>query len=355
MDELTGPVLIVGAGLIGTSIGLALAQRGIATYVRDADDTTARIAASRGAGSTNRSVVDPELVVVAVPPVALASQIAAALAEFPEATVTDVGSVKAQLLEELRLSGMRLDRYVGSHPMAGSERSGPLAARADLFEGRAWAVVARADCDPEAVRAQQALVLACGAVAVPMAPEEHDRAVALISHLPHVAAALVAQQLADAPQSHLALSGSGVRDVTRIAAGDPLLWEQILLGNAEALRGMLEQLRGALDALISSLAEGDGAALRRYLALGAAGAAAIPGKHGGVTVSTETVVVAVPDTPGALANLFGAVSGAGVNIEDVRIDHDTGRPAGHVELVVASELVEALMATLAGAGWHVER
>lgn len=350
-----GPVLVVGTGLIGTSIGLALARRGIATYLRDADPTTAHVAASRGAGSDGPLPEPPTLVVVATPPETLATEIAAALAAFPDAAVTDVGSVKTRPFEELAESGVAVQRYVGSHPMAGSERSGPFAAAADLFDGRAWALVVRSDCDPVAADAVAELIAACGAVAVPLDNRDHDLAVARISHLPHVAAALVAGQLAEAPAAHLALSGQGVRDVTRIAAGDPTLWRQILTGNAAAVTELLRRLRGDIDDLLDSLAAADEAGVERLLEAGAVGVAAIPGKHGGPSLELAGVTVAIPDAPGALAALFADVESAGVNIEDVRIDHDPARDFGLVEIDVAAGVAAGLVAALTDRGWAVHR
>ncbi|MBA3311227.1 MAG: prephenate dehydrogenase/arogenate dehydrogenase family protein, partial [Nocardioidaceae bacterium] len=144
--RLPGPVLVVGAGLVGSSVGLALVRAGVDVFVSDADPTVAHVAASRGAGSDSPLSVQPAVVVVATPPDHLGAEIAVALRTYPTAVVTDVGSVKAKPLAELVDSGVELRRYVGGHPIAGSERSGPLAAAADLFDGRAWAVVPRAGC-----------------------------------------------------------------------------------------------------------------------------------------------------------------------------------------------------------------
>jgi prephenate dehydrogenase len=353
--EVADPVLIVGTGLIGTSIGLALRRHGTATYLRDADPTVAHIAASRGAGNDQPLPEQPQLVVVATPPDSLAAVIARSLVEFPLATVTDVGSVKSQAYEDLLARGLPLDRYVGSHPMAGSERSGPFAASADLFEGRSWALVLRDDSDPEAARKVTALVTACGAVAVPLDTYQHDRAVALVSHVPHVAAALVARQLAHAAAEDLRLSGPGVRDVTRIAAGDPALWRQILTANAAAVTQLLSRLRNDLDEMIESLSTREGSRVESLLAGGVVGAASVPGKHGGPSVELAAVTVAIPDAPGALARLFADVDAAKVNIEDVRIDHDPARAYGLVELDVMASAVDGLGAALTGRGWTLHR
>ncbi len=350
---LDGPVLIVGCGLIGTSIGLALRAHDVTVHLRDADPTVAHIAASRGAGSDDPPGADPELVVIATPPDSLADEIARALGDYPESTVTDVGSVKAEPVRQLLDRGVDLRRYVGSHPMAGSERSGPLAASVDMFEGRSWAVVRRAESTADSVAVVSALVALCGAVAVPMDSVEHDRAVALVSHVPHVAAALVARRLAGAPPRTLALSGPGVRDVTRIAAGKPVLWRQILIANRDAVTELVAELRGDVDDLLDALISVDGERVEALLVGGVAGAAAIPGKHGGPSSPLDAVTVAVPDTPGALAELFTDVGAAGVNIEDVRIDHDPARAFGLVDLDVAASVVGELVVALTARGWSV--
>ena len=351
-SELTGPVLVVGAGLLGTSVGLALQAHDVEVLLSDVNEENLRTASGLGAGRVVAELPEIQLVVVAVPPDHLAAAIAAALEET-SAVVTDVGSVKSGPLAAVSalVGPQRLQRYVGSHPMAGSERSGPLAASAVLFNGRPWALVPHADASPEAVALVRALALTCGATPFTFTPEEHDQAVARTSHMPHVVAALVAGTLADAPQEHLVLSGQGVRDVTRIAAGDPRLWEQILTANAAALTDLLRQMRTDLDGLVAALESGSRPALNGILGRGVAGTAVIPGKHGGPAVSETGVFVVVPDHPGELARLFADVGQIGVNIEDVRIDHDPGRPVGLVELTVASDRAEHLLASLEARGW----
>ncbi len=355
MSELRGPVLVVGAGLLGTSVGLALRARGLEVLLRDVNDEHLRTASGLGAGTpTNGAPVAPELVVVAVPPDHLAEAIAEALTTT-HAVVTDVGSVKGQPLARVAdlVPADALTRYVGSHPMAGSERSGPLAASSLLFDGRPWAVAPHASSDPGATALVTALAEACGATAFAFTPDEHDAAVARTSHVPHVMAALVAGALADAPAEHLSLSGQGVRDVTRIAAGDPALWQQILTANATALGGLLREVRDRLDGVLDALDAGSREALGDVLGKGVAGTAAIPGKHGGPTLPVEGVFVGVPDHPGELARLFADCGDIGVNIEDVRIDHDPGRPVGLTELTVAEDAADRLRTALEERGWSV--
>jgi prephenate dehydrogenase len=351
------PVHVIGAGMLGTSIGLALRRAGVEVWLSDAVDDHVRTAAGLGAGVPAPAGGSPALVVVSVPPTAIAGVVADALATG--AVVTDVGSVKGQPLAEVAglVDAEALTRYVGSHPMAGSERSGPLAGSSALFDGRPWAVTAHETATAEAIAAVEGLAEACGAVTVRMTPAQHDQAVARTSHLPHLMAVLVAGQLAGADRDQLSLSGQGVRDVTRIAGGDPALWQQIIVGNAGAVRALLDDVRRDLDGLITLLDDplDDPAGLDRVLRRGVIGTEAIPGKHGGRPQEMEPVYVAVPDHPGELARLFSDVGEIGTNIEDIRIDHDPGRPVGLVELLVEAGVAAPLRDSLEARNWTVHR
>jgi len=349
-------VEIVGVGLVGASIALACRRAGLDVVLSDPSEEHLRTASGLGAGRVRGPEDRPQLVVVAVPPSLLGQCIAEALvATAPYgAVVTDVGSIKsAPLAAVAHLRGV--ERYVGSHPMAGSERSGPLAASASLFDGRPWAITPHPSSSAVAVSLVGQLAHLCGAVAVQMSPDEHDRAVARTSHVPHLLASLAAGRLADAPQRHLALSGQGVRDVTRVAAGDPSLYGQILAGNAEAVLSLLSEVREQLDVVIGAVGSGDRDALEQVLSRGVLGTTMIPGKHGGPVAAIGAVFVSVPDHAGELARLFADAGEIGVNIEDVRIDHDPGRPVGLVELAVAEERVAHLVESLESRGWLTHR
>lgn len=352
---LTGPLLVVGAGLLGTSIGLAATRGGIEVWLADTSRKHVRTATGLGAGAALPEGGVPQLVVVAVPPDHIPDAVVEALASG--AVVTDVGSIKLPPLEAVagRVDAASLSRYVGSHPMAGSERSGPLAASASLFDGRPWAVTPHATAAPAAVQLVEELVALCRAQVVRLSPAEHDRAVARTSHVPHLLAVLAAGRLAAAPPEHVALSGQGVRDVTRIAAGDPELYGQIVRANREAVGELLVEVRGDLDRVIAALASEDAGDLGEVLTRGVAGTRAIPGKHGGPPLVTAPVYIVVPDHPGELARLFADVGEIGVNIEDVRIDHDPGRPVGLVELQVAARSAASLEAALEERGWTAHR
>lgn len=354
-DRLTGPIHVIGAGLLGTSIGLAARRCGITVWLSDANPEHVRTAVSLGAGEAAPVDAVAQLVVVAVPPIHIAELAVAALSTG--AVVTDIGSVKAQPLEQIadHVGESDLARYVGSHPMAGSERSGPLAASAALFDGRPWAVTPHVHADPAAVALVEELVALCGASAVRLSPVEHDLAVARTSHLPHLLAVLAAGQLTDAVPEHLSLSGQGVRDVTRVAAGDPDLYGQIIRANAAVVGELLRSLRGQLDELIGAVDGASAEDLIEILNRGVAGTQIIPGKHGGAPIETGPVFVLVPDHPGELARLFADVGEIGVNVEDLRIDHDPGRPAGLVELLVEASAAERLRSALEARNWTAHR
>ena len=352
----TRPVtVVVGSGLIGASIGRALSVDGYRVHLVDATPSHARVAAGLGAGSA--ASADPAavgLVVVAVPPQAIADVVSDSLRTFPVATVTDVGSVKAGVLASLWDRPVDLARYVGSHPMAGSHHSGPVTADPDLFVDRTWVVTPHRRSTAPALAQVVGLVRACRARLVILDVDEHDAAVARVSHLPHLMAVLMAGHLTTVPEADLVLAGQGLRDVTRVAGSDPGLWQEILGANAGALLGELRGVAAALEAMIEAVqAAPDPAGLRQQLERGFAGTRRIPGKHGTTAMTYEQVVVAIPDTPGALARLFAEVEAAGVNVEDIAIEHDTTRQLGYLTLSVRPERTRPLEVLLRDGGWAV--
>ena len=354
-SPLVGPVHVVGAGLLGTSVGLAAREAGLEVWLTDLNHEHLRTASGLGAGAPAPAEGAAQLTVVAVPPDHICEAVVAALQRG--GVVTDVGSVKGLPLEQVsdQVGEDLLARYVGSHPMAGSERSGPLAATGALFDGRPWAVTPHVHTSPEAVALAEELARVCGAQAIRLSPVEHDRAVARTSHLPHLLAVLTAGQLAEAQPEHLSLSGQGVRDVTRIAAGDPDMWTQILRANHAAVGEILRDVQVELSRLVDVLDAGDEDTLGEILTRGVTGTRAIPGKHGGPALETASVFVSVPDNPGELARLFADVGEIGVNIEDLYIDHDPGRPVGLVELVVQDTAAESLRESLESRKWLTHR
>jgi len=352
-------IAVIGTGLIGTSIALALRERGSTVWLTDSDPAAARLAADLGAGELLPDAPnDPaDVAVIAVPPAAVAATLAEAQARNLAHSYTDVASVKQLPVAQARNQGCDLTSYVPGHPLAGREKHGPAAARADLFLGRTWALCPLPETSQAALQAVTDLVRTCGAVPVRTDPAAHDRWVALISHAPHLVAAAMAARLEEAPGEALDLAGQGLRDVTRIAAGDTALWTQILSGNAAPVAEVLAAVAADLAEAARVLAEDDDSdkAVAALLDRGQAGVARIPGKHGGAPREFAVVQVVIPDQPGELARLFEATGAAGVNIEDVRIEHSPGLPVGVAELSVRPAEAGVLLDALEAGGWPVRR
>jgi prephenate dehydrogenase len=354
--RLTGPVRIVGTGLLGTSVGLALSARGVDVILADVSPASVALAVDYGAGRRARDGDEPELVIVCVPPDVTATIVAAELAAHPDALVTDVASVKVGPLAELIELGADVSRYIGSHPMAGRERSGAISARADLFIGRPWVIAGHDGITYRRAAAVEQLALDLGAIPVEMTAEEHDRNVALVSHVPQVVSSLLARRLGSASDSAVSLAGQGLRDTTRIASSDPELWVQILSANAVPVADILRSFRSDLDAMISALDAPDARGSRRTiaesLAGGNAGVARIPGKHGQSAQFSQLVVI-VDDRPGQLARLLTDIGDAGINMEDLRLEHSPGAQIGLAEISVLPEAEERLAGELVARGWRI--
>lgn len=374
-------VLVIGTGLLGTSVGLALTAAGAGVWLSDPDAQAVDVAVAMGAGQpADAADGPPDLVVVAVPPSVTARVVAEALHMYPDATVTDVASVKAPIIAGLRDVGADLSRFVGGHPMAGREVHGPRAGRADLFDGRPWILTPDAAADPERVQVVAGMVAATGAVMRVLPPEVHDHAVALTSHTPQLVASLMAARLAGADDALVSVSGQGLRDVVRIAASDPGLWSDILITNAAAVVPVLQELQQDLSGVTAALSqalptgkpsaddwspadsptqppgpgpERGGGVVAAVLTRGNTGAGRLPAKHGGEATDYVTVPVVVADEPGSLGRLFLAAGGAGINLEDVRIEHTVGRLTAIAHLSVLPGAGTELRSALERGGWRV--
>lgn len=365
-----GPVLIIGSGLLGASLGLCLRAAGVDVYLEDTSPTALRLAQDIGAGIPFVDVpdVEPNLVIVAAPPDVADVCVVDALTHFEKAIVTDVASVKVAVGNDvLQASESAHDpalasRYVGSHPMAGRERSGAGAADADLFYGRPWVVVPHGSSDPQAVLAVRTLATDVGAVPLELDARTHDASVALVSHVPQLVASLLAARLADAAPEVLGLAGQGLRDTTRIAASDPRLWTAILAGNAGPVVDILKALSLDLSALIvhldaaakrGPLRGGSVGAVNRVMEAGNRGVARIPGKHGGTPSRYAELEVLIPDAPGELGRLFTEFGEIGINIEDLVLEHSAGQAVGLGRIFIdPARLLEA-ETELEKRGWRL--
>ena len=357
--HLDGPVVVIGTGLLGTSIGLGLRGRGVPVFLSDPSPTNQAVAVDIGAGRplTELAGAAPQLVVVAAPPDVTAGVVTTALSDYPDAVVVDIASVKAGILSSLRSSGTDLARYVGTHPMAGREKSGPVAARGELFTSMPWVVCPSEETSPAALQIARSLATDLGAVVSQFTPDEHDEAVALVSHLPQVMSSLLASRLQGTPLHALSLAGNGLRDVTRIAASDPTLWVQILGGNAgkvvDILYGVREDLNRLIGTLENPTAPGARLDLAQLMSEGNAGQARIPGKHGGPPQAYSWLTVLVDDRPGQIAQLLTEIGEIGVNLEDLRLDHSSGQNVGMVEISVLPNKHDHLIEALNDRGWRV--
>jgi len=358
-------VLVAGTGLIGTSVALALRARGADVWLSDVDPATAKLAADLGAGTVLPDLRDAkglaDVAVLAMPPAVVGQQLAYAQECAVANVYTDVASVKLLPARQARELGCDLSSYVPGHPLAGRERQGPAAAQADLFLGRTWALCPLPETSPDAVRQVTALAEACGANPVTTDPATHDRWVALVSHAPHLVAVAMAARLAppEVPADALTLAGQGLRDVTRVAAGDSGLWTQILTANAgpvaEVVAAVADELAAAARLLAGLAAEAPGEApgdgVTALLDRARAGVGRIPGKHSDRPRHFTVVQVVIADRPGELARLFDAAGAAGVNIEDIRLEHSPGLPVGVAELSVRPGQASLLRDTMEAGGW----
>ncbi|MCW2678663.1 MAG: Prephenate dehydrogenase [Frankiales bacterium] len=343
-------LLVVGSGLIGTSIGLALRGQ-LDVALHDPSAASLEVALGRGAGRRWDGQEAFAHCLVAAPP----SAVAGVLASLPTGgTFSHVASVQRAVQASLEEAGVDVTTVCGSHPMAGKEQSGPAAATAELFVGRPWVLCPSASTSAAALEAVRAVAVACGAEPLVMTAEEHDAAVALVSHLPQVAASAVAAVLGGTGGS-LDLAGPGLQDTTRIAGSNPALWVEVLRQNAAAVAPLVRELSAELAGAADALDRGDLDAVEQLLRRGNDGRGRVPRKRGEHDRDFVPVSVSVPDEPGQLAGVLVSAAQAGINVEDVRVEHLPGRPTGVIELLVHLDAQAEARRALAAAGWEVVR
>jgi len=343
-----GKVRIVGSGLIGTSIGLGLVQRGIAVEMVDSDPSAQALARDLTGGVV---VVDPELVIFALPTSGLSQVIQSEIAINPQSTFMDVGSVKSEVVLQVKTFSGLSTRFLPTHPMAGREIGGTSSARADLFQGRSWILTPEADCAPESKNLVIELIALLGATPIELSALDHDAAVAKISHLPQIAASLVAKQLTGTPAEWMELAGQGLRDTTRIAGSDEKLWKEIIYSNRAEISQLLISLQNDLTQMIKSL--NDPAKIAELLAAGRDGKAMIPGKHGGKAREYSYLPIVIDDKPGQLGAIFNECAAMQVNVEDLNIEHSPGQLSALITLSLSADDAEKLSSHLISIGWNV--
>ena len=341
-------VRIVGSGLIGTSIALGLVQQGIDVEMIDSDPSAQGLARDLTGGVI---VVDPDLVIFALPTSQLSQVIQEEIKLNPQSTFMDVGSVKNEVVLEIRTFAGLSVRFLPTHPMAGREIGGASSARGDLFQGRSWILTPEADCAPESKELVLDLIKRLGATPIELSALEHDAAVAKISHLPQIAASLVAKQLIGTPAEWMELAGQGLRDTTRIAGSDEKLWKEIIYSNRAEISELLISLHNDLTQMIAALDEP--AKIEALIAAGREGKSVIPGKHGGKAREYSYLPIVIDDKPGQLGAIFNECAAMQVNVEDLNIEHSPGQLSALITLSLSAQDAEKLSAHLTSIGWNV--
>ena len=338
-----GRVAVVGTGLIGGSVGLALSARGYDVAGFDHDERRLARAKELGAitesaASLEDAVAGAELVVVAVPVGAIAAAVVAAL-DAGAAAVTDVGSVKKSVVAEVeRQRPDASARFVGGHPMAGSEQDGVDGADASLFVGATWTLTPTANTDERAYTLVMRVIRELGADVVSVAPGHHDELVAFVSHVPQLAASTlmdVATTNEEDRRTLMRLAAGGFRDMTRIAAGHPAIWPDILTTNREAVLGALDAYLAALTRVRDHIAAGERDELLAILERARVRRRNLPAS---ASMAKDLVEMRIPvlDRPGAFAEVTNLAGRLGINVEDIEVAHSSEGDRGVVVLVVAA-------------------
>jgi prephenate dehydrogenase len=342
---------VIGTGLIGASVGLAAKRAGVERVSGfDPDADALALAAERGAVDEagerlEDAVADAELAVVAAPVASLPAQVAAVVqASGERCTVTDVGSTKGPVC-----AAVTDPRFIGGHPVAGSEAHGPAHARAELFDGATWFLTPAAATDPKRYRALHGFVASLGAVPVAVDPGAHDRLLALTSHLPHALANLLLNQAGGTRiEGHepLAAAGGSLREMTRVAGANPRIWVDIFLDNAPALRAALGEHRRLVEQLEAALEAGDAGFLARWIGEAAGNRRRLLADAYPDPGHLQRLLVRVPDRPGVLAGITQALGAERINIEDFELQHHSPERGGVLTLLVTGEEEAARAAAL---------
>ena len=336
-------VAIVGTGLIGASVGLAAKRAGVARVTGfDADAESLRVARERGAvddavGTIDEAVREAELAVVATPVTTLPAQVQATLrASGAGCTVTDVGSTKAAVCATV---GDRA-RFIGGHPVCGSEAHGPRHASADLFEGATWFLTPVAETEPDRYRLVHAFVSSLGAVPTAVDARAHDRLVALTSHLPHALANVLLNHAGSVRvdgHEPLGAAGGSLRDMTRVGGANPRIWVDIFLDNADELRAALTEHRRRVEELERALAAGDAGYLARWIGEAGGNRRRLLEQAYPDAGTLQRLRVHVPDRPGVLSGITQALGAEKINIEDFELEHLSPERGGTLTMLVAGE------------------
>ena len=339
---------VIGTGLIGGSIGMALRLAGWRVTGMDRDPQVADRARERGAIDEVAIDGSAELCVVALP-VGSIVDAAREMLDRSDWVVTDVGSVKGPIV-----AGVDSPRFVGGHPMAGSEQDGIAGSTGTMFQGAAWVVTPTETTDPTAHALVHTLAVSCGADVVTMSADDHDRVVAMVSHVPHLTAVTLMGMAATRANEHAALlrlAAGGFRDMTRIAAGHPGIWPDICAENRDAIVDVLDDIVAELQAVRSVVAGGDRAALLERLTLARTARLNLPTTAGPPEALTE-IRVGVSDRPGVLAEIATLATATSTNIYDLEIAHSAEGAQGVLILLVDAAAAAGFVDAIVGRGYR---
>ena len=343
-------IRVVGAGLIGTSIGLKMKSLGCKVEIIDTDTNSMKLAQDL---VKSEKISEPELIVVAVSVDANTKVVIEQINNNPNSIVCDLASVKSDLLLQVDKLSAHPENFVSLHPMAGREVSGAENSRADLFEGRAWIGISDSLKNKRNKEIIESFVSGCGGVLYWLTSKEHDETVALLSHLPQILSSLLASKLNDVDPNKLNLAGQGLRDVTRLAASDAKLWAQILTSNKDSIQPLLKDFIASLTKLQDSLRSTKQDQVAVILKRGVEGKARIPGKHGAKNRDYSFLPIVIDDKPGQLASIFNECAKVYVNIEDLSIEHSPGQETGLITLSLSAQDCEKLSEHLISKGFRV--
>ena len=331
--------IIHGTGLLGASVGLGLRSQGWEVAGWDPDPDAMTEASRRGAIGTQleRPDTEADLVVLAAPPDA----IVASLGDLDtDALVTDIAGVKLPVVA----AATHLPHFVGGHPMAGGETTGASLATRTMFHGATWVLTSDEAARGDIARMEE-IVRSLGANPLVLTAEDHDAAVARVSHLPHVLAAALMRLAEDDPAT-LRLAGTGFRDLTRIAAGDSTWWAQVLAANAEQVSTSIEDLRRALDRWRGIIGDNGDGELDAELEAARVARAGLGEHH------TQVRVVLV-DRPGEIARVGHALETSRVDVRDFQLRHGEHGGGGILTISVKGEGKDALTMALIDEGFEV--
>lgn len=343
-------VRIVGAGLIGTSIALALKSAGVSVQIIDTDKDAALLS---GDLVKSIDIQAPDLIVIAVPISENEKTVVEQLNSNPSSIVCDLASVKSDLLVKVKALSANATNFISLHPMAGREVSGAANARADLFSGRPWIIINDVGPSEKAKIVARELIDICKANAYQMSSSDHDLTVAKLSHLPQILSSALADSLNSMSEQSVKVAGQGIKDVTRLAQSDFKLWSEILLANKLALSPILSDFISNLQTVLEDLENSNAKNISSFLRDGQLGKEKISGKHGAQNRNYAFLPIVIDDKPGQLARIFNECAKNEVNIEDLSIEHSPGQETGLVTLAIAPGDHEKLAKGLENLGFKI--